>query len=210
MSDVPLRLSSLAAYKTFAKVPGNDQDSRISALLYSLSARIARYLGRASGTSQFVENKSRTETHDVKRGQSRWTLRAVPVDSVTSVSWDIEGTFGSGTALGTDDYEFNPDSGEIRIRYILHTRAWPDVYTQSLRVVYVGGIAASLQALQSYAPDLELALQMQMKHELSRTEHGPEERSVSGAAGTVSHPEMKLTAEVKELLAPYRLEGLGI
>lgn len=210
MPDVPFLLSSAAACREFLGTTARVFDTELNALLYSLSDRIARHCNRASGLDQFVESKSRTEDHDVRTAQREFWLRAPPIASITSVSFDEERDFGSGTALDAGDYEFDAATGRLRIRYALHPNPYPERYLSAARIVYIGGIAATLPALRSYAPTLELALQLWVKDILARQRFGPGEGSVGGGGRSRSAPAMMMPKIVEQLLAPYVLDTLGL
>ena len=209
MPDVPFLLTSAAAVRSFFGTTATIHDTEINALLYSISDAIARHCNRARGTAQYVEQKARTEDHDVSRHQREFWLRAVPVSTLTSVSYDEDRDFGSGTALDTDDYEVDLETGRVRVRYSLHAGSWPDRFQGAARFIYTGGLATSLQALRSYAPVLELAEQMWIKDIISRQYFGPSQGSLGGGGRSRSLPAMVMPEIVKHLLAPYVIEHLG-
>lgn len=209
MPDVALLLTSAQAVREFLGTSARVHDTEINALLYSVSDAIARYCNRARGTDQYVESKSRTEDHDVRRSQREFWLRAVPVTSITSVSYDEERDFGGTTALNAADYEFDGTTGRLRIRYALHPGSFPDRYLNALRVVYVGGLVATLQALRSFAPGLELAAQLWIKDILARQFAGPGAINVGGGGRSRGLPAMTMPPIVASVLGPYVLGHLG-
>lgn len=195
---VQFLLTSRAATKAFAGITGSSRDTEIDYLLYSVSASIERYLNRG------VERFERTETYDVDPGQRVWALGAYPVTATSSVSHDSNRSFGSGTAIATADYDVDTELGLVRLDYDLPPgRGY-------LRVVYTGGMAASLQALRSYYPEVELACQVQIKEILHRQTvgFGPG-MSVSEGGASVSWPAAELSPEVKRMLDHLRRWVIG-
>ena len=215
MADRPLPLTTLVATKAFLGLSGNSRDTEINALLYAISDQVARFLGRARGTSQYVEIKSRTEDYDVALGQTVWYLRATPIVTLTSVSFDASRVFGSGTALATTDYAFDAETGRLELIYDVYrspmwrTRAAGAAIPLALRVVYTGGLATATQGIVSFAPVLEYCAHLLIKQALDRAIAGVERITVSGQAGTVGRDPMEWPPNVIQLLLPYRLAPMG-
>lgn len=206
MADVPFQLTTAAATRNIIGTTSTVLDTEINALIYVVSDQIARYCNRARGTSQYVEQKARTETLDVRRGQREFWLRAPPISSVSTVKYDEQQDFDNAeVVLTTDDYEFDAETGRLRVRYTLHQRPGPDRFLGALQVVYTGGIAGSIQALRSYAPALELACQLQLQAILKRQQIGGASVNIGGAGRSRSVPDLDLLPYVKTLLAPYRI-----
>lgn len=124
-----------------------DSDAILAQLITSLSADVERALDR------YVQSGvSRTQTFSPSWGQRVFPLNAWPNASVTSVieAWDRD--FTSGTVLDSDDYVVD-DMG------LLHIDGWncvPGVKT--LRVIHVGGMAATPAAFAIAYPDLANAV----------------------------------------------------
>lgn len=213
MADV-FALTSRQAVKELLGTTRLTRDTEIDALILAVSGMIAQHLGRDDA----IESRSRTEDHDVERGQREWQLRAKPITSITSVSFDIGRDFAAETVLGADDYSFNGRLGLLRFDYPLWwgqdlsgRAGWPEAESLrgALRVVYTGGLAASLQALRSAHPNLELACQMAVVRIVKRQATTFDQVTASGPGSAMGMPAFDLTPYEKALLAPYRRPRAG-
>lgn len=151
----------LALISSKGTAPDN-AETEIEAVLATVSGAVEAYLNR------YVASSSRTEYFDVEPYQTVFRLRGVPVSSVSSVYFDEEQSFGSSTALTSDDYYLPTldSAGLLRIRFMLNT----DVvqYPASLKVTYTGGMAADAASFVTAYPDIAGAVDVQVAHEWQR------------------------------------------
>lgn len=135
--------------------PATGTETLIDALIDAVSAAAEKYLNRQTQAA------STTEYLDVAPYQRVWSLKAFPVTAVTSVSFDPDQSWGSGTALtaGTD-YQ----SPLYEPRGLLTTWAplGGGIYNRALKVIYTGGMAADVTAFVSAYPDIGLAMGQQV------------------------------------------------
>lgn len=171
----------------------------IGQLITEVSAAVERYLDRYAQSGV-----SRTEYLDVEAGQRLFRLRAYPVASMTSVSFDPEQVFGSDTVIDSGDY-FSPlynSSGVLRFPYDLNP---PDTATlpDCLKVVYTGGMASSTANFITSYPDIAGAVDKQVAF-LYQNRNNLGVSSVSGDAGSISIGAEAWLPQVKVVLDQYR------
>ena len=208
MGDV-FALTSRQAVKELLGYPRATRDTEIDALILAVSGAIAQKIGRDDA----IQSVSRTEDHDIEPGQRVWQLRASPVASVTSVSFDIGRDFASTTVLSADDYSVDTRRGLLAVDYPLWwgrdlagrgTSAESVPLRQALRVVYTGGYAATLQALRSAHSNLELVAQMVVVRIVKRQATTFDQVTASGPASSTGMPAIDFTPLELAMLSPYR------
>ncbi len=99
-----------------------------------------------------------TEYLDVEPLQLRFTLKAIPVTSMASVTSDTQWEFTTG-AIATDSRTYNPDTGLLTLT-AYDAPAGP----RSLRVIYAGGMAATAASFASSYPEIADAIDQQVAH----------------------------------------------
>lgn len=194
--DTPFPLTDLPSLRGFADIKGAKLDPILQALINGVSRQIEEWLNLA------VELKARTKDFDLDRDQRRIDLETAPITGITSVTHDLNRDF-TGSALGTDEFTFDRDTGHLELEIALAAGR------KVLRVVYTGGIAATLQGLRSLAPDLELACQLQCKEIVNRQTLSGLEANISEQGGSVRVTALALLPYVRQLLQPYRRLGTG-
>jgi hypothetical protein len=196
----PFLLTDLNRIKTALQVSGQTQDGYLNALNDAVSGDIAAHLNRADA----ILRTARTEDLDVEPAQRWFRLRAAPVISIASASYDPLGDFGSGTVLAAENYRLKARTGQLYVRYDLITSD-ERLEPQSLRVVYTGGVATNLEGLRAseFAP-IEQAALLWMHAIWKRAKTTPEPTSISGQGGSVTFPGLKMPDSVVELLRPFR------
>lgn len=143
-----MNLTSVRRFRLAIGINNSEQDSILSRLVSSSSARIEDWLRRSGG----IELKSRTEYLSPYADQISFSLAAYPITSITSVKIDSTGLYtGNETTLSATDYMIS-DDGKNLIVYPSQS-VWPNnnggryVAQKTIQVVYTGGIAAD--AVQS-------------------------------------------------------------
>ena len=152
-----IELTDLVRVKHFLKHDKNADDALLAQLITGASAAILTFLGVDS-----AEAKSRTEDLDVEMdgANQSFILRAFPVTSLTSVSFDPDLLFGSGTTLvANDDYALR-SGGRTGVLTLKTSLSGP--YPGALRVVYVAGFGATTDAVIAAFPDLAMAAEFQI------------------------------------------------
>lgn len=159
-----------------------DQTVIFRQLIIAVSSAAEGYMDRQA------KLKATTEYLTVRDFQRLFQLKAWPVESVTSVAFDPEQTFGTDTLLvAVDDY-LNPvlsESGILAIRRDLWSADEPA--RESLRVIYRGGMAATTEEFIKLYPDLAGAIDQQIAYIWARrNQQGVQ--SIGGELGNVAFP----------------------
>lgn len=196
-------LSTLDRVKTHMNAGGQkitkaDAESLLSELITSYSAAFESYLNR------LVETTVRTLQITVHPGQTTFELPAYPVTTLTSVknTWDRD--FASATAIDSDDYYCDTETGILYIdRYGLIPG--PGV----MQVVYTGGMAATPAAFVTAYPEIAGALDQQVvSHWQRKDQLGAQGVSLGQGSVSFSGP-LKLLPEVRATLAKHRRVALA-
>lgn len=142
------RVSNLLTMQT----PNAQFTAAIDDLIGHVTALMEREMGRR------VERVERTAYLSPRDSQRIFFLDAVPVTAVSSVREDADRAFGSETELDTTEWYArlgHPDSGRLEIEGLSDG-------TDTVRVVYTGGLGASLASIASDFPDLVSAATLQV------------------------------------------------
>lgn len=177
-----------------------DEDTWLDIAIQSVSQRVEDYLDRK------VEVAARTEEYDVANGRQISTfLRNYPVTSITSIKNDQLWDFATATAIDSDNYHLDADTGEIH--YAIDLAAGP----KAIQVVYTAGLAANTTDLITDYPVIAAAADLQIAA-VFRRRGSPQGSQISGGrGGTISHESaLRLVPEVREMLNPYRRRRFGM
>lgn len=197
-ATVPDSLTDLESLRTFLGLKGQSRDTELKVLIRAISGQILQFINRLGK----LLIQTRVEQFDVNRGQITWQLKAIPVTSVTSVIHDTQRQF-TGSPLNAVDYHVDLEAGLLHLDYTIPAKRG------ALQVTYVGGLVTSVDQLQSCAPDLELACQLQIQAVMKRQQLTGEELTVAGQGGSTRYPALELIPAVKELLRPYIVPNVG-
>lgn len=162
-----------------------DDESLYNRLIQTVSEAARRFLDRE------VLTGTKTEYFDVSAWQQVFQLKAYPVTSVTSVKFDTDQEFGSDTTLDTDEYW----SPVLEPQGLLTLKSPPLALgraPKSLKVVYVGGMAADVEAFVTAYPDIAGAIDQQCAY-LYHRRNQQGVASVSSEFGTFVAPVPALT-----------------
>lgn len=132
-----MELTTLARVKDRLVINANESkyDDVIERMIRAASAKIESYLRRQTLKA------TTTEYFDVEPGRRIDPLKAYPITSITTVHNDTEWTYGSSTLMSSDTYQ---ESSETGLLYV--NSAYLITGVRALKVVYVGGMAATTSA----------------------------------------------------------------
>jgi hypothetical protein len=193
-----LRLTTLQRVKDYLDIEKPDNDRRIDALVLAVSADLERRMGR----SLFLD--AYTETFSPRGDQLRFPLKAWPVSSVSSVTEALDRDFSAATAI-------DPDSYLVRDGVLIFVDGYvPFPGTDTLQVVYTGGLASTTDAIVLAYPDLEFAARLQVALVLQRAKTiGVGTEAILGTSITVGEP-IDLLPQVRQVVADYRRPTFGV
>lgn len=167
-----------------------------------VGSMIENYLGRRVIQGTVTEQKRTQPDREI------YHLRNFPVQSVTSVEYDPEARFESGSdyTVATDAYAVDLTTG----------RLWLDIMVDrtpfGLRVVYEGGMVADVATLETpsneYHP-IAVAAAQQINHLYDRRDYQGAESVSMGRANASYGGEAQLLEVVQQTLAPFRAARAG-
>ena len=134
-----------------------DGTSLLNQRIAAWSAQVEHELGR------FLQATSRTAYIDVDGNERVFYLKGFPITSITSVTEDLSRVF-TGSAISSSSYVGTTtalNEGRLELDY------FPAKGPQVLKVVYVGGMAATTTALATAYPDLVSAVERQIMYEFA-------------------------------------------
>lgn len=173
--------------------------STVGQLITQVSAAVESFLDRYAESGV-----SRTEYLGVTKGQTVFRLRAYPVASVTSVSFDVDQ--GWTDTLDSADYltPVYSAQGLLIVRSPLRTSdGYPDTLPGVLKVVYTGGMASSAANFATAYPDIVGAIDQQIAY-LWHQRNNLGTGNVSGDTGSVSAGADSWLPFVRQTLWRYR------
>lgn len=175
-------------------------------LILAVSAQVEKFLGRD------VQKRTLTEYLTVSSYQRVFHLRAYPVTSVTSVSFDPDQEFAADTALDAGDDFLSPaldQSGLLTIRSDLWVGSEPA--RNALRVVYVGGMAADVESFVTLYPDIAGAVDQQVAFNYHRrNSNGMQSLASEMGSVIVQEPPMPgILSSVRSVLERHRRVVIG-
>lgn len=135
---------------------GAKEDALLAQLITATSALAESYMRRTALTGTY------TEYFDTYRYQRVVQCKAYPITSVTSIYHDSAREYGSATLVDSGDYAIHLEDGRISFDFTL------DEGPRSVKVTYVGGMAATVDAFVTAYPDIAHAVEMQVVHEFRR------------------------------------------
>lgn len=175
----------------------------------NVDAELARVVTLVSGMAEAFLNRQVavgnpvTEYFDVEPGARRFSLRAYPVTSVTSVHFDLAQAWGSSTLIAASNYAspVYDEGGFLEF----HSAFEPfRRYPRSLRVIYVGGMAANADAFIAAYPDIADAIDLQCSATFHlRNVLGMQSDALPGGGSMAPRPDFWIPP-VKAVLERYR------
>jgi len=122
---------------------GTQGDQALLEIITIVSGQIESYLDRKAQVITY------TEQLNVEDGQWKFFLKAYPITSITSVHNDYDRVFASGSLIDATDYYIDLVSGCLTI-----DKTSLVCGAGMLKVVYVGGMAATEAAFKTAYPDI--------------------------------------------------------
>lgn len=119
--------TSLSALKEFGGWTSTGQDALFANLIARCTREIQTYLNREGVAASYTERKDGT-------GSPFLAVREWPITAVTSIHESLDQVFDSTTLVAAADYVADLTLPRIRNKW----RGWFE-WTQSIRVIYVGG-----------------------------------------------------------------------
>lgn len=200
-----LQLTNLATLKTRLAIKKNSQDGALRQLLRTVSAHLAQKINRADD----LDERTRTQLFDVDSEQRRFPLDGTPIASVTSIIYDPQQDFASGSVIDTQSFVIDFKANAVALHYNL-LGPYMASRMQSLQIVYESGLTdlAALRASSKFAALEEAAILMIQQISKRRRTTG-EKVNMSGQGGSVSMESVSQLPLVKEIWQPMRRSNLG-
>lgn len=151
---------------------GPKEDALLDQLIVAASAMAESYMRRTALAGTY------TEYFDVPQFITAIQLKAWPLTSITSVYNDSARSYGSSTLLDSTGYAAQLETGLLCFDYYLATGL------RSLKVTYIGGMAATADAFVTAYPDIAHAVEMQVVHEFRRRKDSLDGSSASLGVGS--------------------------
>lgn len=189
-----LDLTTRAEVKGRLELDSTDSelDSLIEQQITAVSRAIEQYCDR-----EFYE-ESRTEYHHVDARDQAISLRAYPIDTITTVKNDPDWDWANVTALTATDYDHDDESGLVYFGVKL-TKG-----RRALQVVYTGGLATAAADIITDYPDLADAATTQVAYEVKRRDSSGAYSVNLSQGGSMNLKAVALLPGVRERLARYR------
>ena len=176
---------------------GTSNDALLTRIVEDVSSRFERYMRRQ------VLKQTNVEDYPIRRGATTLSLKATPVESITSIKYvGHPNDFATTQAMDDGLYVLEtPDAGLIRFQaqMTLLTSRLPGY----ARVTYVGGMATDTTDLIDLFPDLAQAADVQCAEEFRRR-NTPGGNVQQDGGGTQYQGQLDLLDSVKRTLDSYR------
>jgi hypothetical protein len=190
-----MNLCMLSSVKALLDMPPDHTkyDETLQLIIAGVSRQIEAHLNRKVLAGTY------TEYFDVLDGASRFSLKAYPVSALTSVTNAPSWQWSSGTVISATSIDYASPDGVLNV-YAAALAPGP----RALRVIYTGGMAASVETLEvgDYADVALAAVQQTIAVWNNRRLFGVQAASVGSQS--LSPGSASLLESVKELLGPHR------
>lgn len=188
-------VTTVALVKQYAKKASSwtDHDDQLGAFIKTVSTIFENHLNRV------LKSGTVTEELDVFPDRRRFYLKAYPVTSVTTVWSSAAYVFDATTEVDSGNYHL-VDSRMA----LMDDLGYVERGLRTVRITYVGGMAATQAAFTTAFPDITEAANIQVWNMFQRI---GEEDAVSinlGGQSIALKPALGLLPIVKKMLAPYR------
>jgi len=169
-----------------------------------LDARIEEWSLRAEAVmDRTVTTATYTEYLDSRPGQLVFTLKAYPIDSVTSLTEDTEREF-TGSTIAAEDYSYQAATGLVRLDGYAMTGG-----PGSLKVVYVGGMAATAASFVVAYPEIAAAIDAQVAYVWERRQSAGRTQVSAGPGSASYNAPLDWLPHVRAVLLRNRRMSLG-
>lgn len=200
-----MNLTSLNRVKNALGVTSTDNDAALSRLVSTASNRIAFYLRREGA----IQYSTYIEYFNPFRGQSIFRLKAYPVASITSIYTDSTGQYtGNQTLVTSTDYIIGTDGKSVSfyvtagINNPLLLPTQSGVYAKSLKIAYIGGIAAD-GVSSSWTKSADTGGTLAVNGYIKGGTSGAVGRITARASGTISYESIYGIFEAGETITEY-------
>lgn len=174
-----MNLTSLNRVKNALGITSQDNDPQLSRLVSTASNRIAFYLRRENA----IRLTTYTEYLNPSLGQRVFRLKAYPISSITSIYTDTTGQYsGDEELVDSLDYIIGVDNKTI----IFEVAPISGVYPKSLKVTYIGGIAAD-GVISSWTKSADTGGTLAVDNYIKGSSSGSVGKITARAAGTISY-----------------------
>jgi hypothetical protein len=198
-------LTSLNRVKNALGITTTDSDGNLSRLIASSSKRIEYFLKRENA----IQLTTYTEYFNPYKGQSIFRLKAYPVSSIASVYTDSTGLYtGSQALVPSTDYVVGVDGKTLQFT----TGSWVNnpflypfnggVYPKSLRVIYIGGLAAD-PVVSSWTKSADTGGTLAVGNYVLGAISGAVSKITAQAAGTISYESIYGLPVATETITEY-------
>lgn len=196
-----MNATTIARVKALLDITSTTYDTVLTTMVEAASRRIENYIDRPLLTT------SRTEEYSIKPRQNVLFLRAYPVTSITSIKLALDWDYASETAIESDDYKFDADTGMVHFTFfpILNYRG-DNMATapNAMQVIYTAGLATDTNTLITDYPDIAFAADVQTVA-MWRRRDSPQGSSQSIGGGSITYEgALKMVPDAIEALTPYR------
>ena len=187
----PYALTSLAAAKTYLRIPAADtsEDAFLGTLVDSATARIEGW------TRRLLVARNYDEMFDGTGGPTL-TLRQFPTNSVTELNIDGQRKFLTATIIGSDFYVVSSPEGRITLLGAEYGVGGFPLGARIVRVKYNAGYA-------SIPDDLALAAQKLVAQEFRRSRQGVDGVASEGFGGYSVSWSDGLSKDIEQILQRY-------
>lgn len=200
-----MNLTSLNRVKNALGVTSTDNDAALSRLVSTASNRIAFYLRREGA----IQLTTYTEYFSPYRDQSVFRLKAYPVTSITSIYTDSTGLYnGSQALVASTDYIIGADNKTVWFNHTaginnpLLSPTYAGVYPKSLKVTYIGGIAAD-GVTSSWTKSSDTGGTLAVSNYIQGSTSGAVGKITARASGTISYESIYGIFQAGETITEY-------
>lgn len=172
-------------------------DTLLTTIVEDVSSRFERYMRRQ------ILKQTNSEDYPLRRGSTVLSLKATPVESITSLKYaGNPSQFASTTALDAELYALENDEAGL-VRFLGQMSLTSARLPGYVRAVYVGGMAEDTADFIDLWPDIARACDQQCAEEFRRR-NTPGGNVSSEAGGTQFNGQLDLLEGVQRTLDGYR------
>jgi len=204
-----LDATTKARVKALLEITGTSQDDVIDNYIKIVSQRIEDFIDRP------LHQTSRTEEYDLRPRQTKLFLRAYPLtaqNQITSIKIALDWDFASVTAVDSNDYHVDLDTGTVNFTFIpIKNYMGNNLMTapNAVQVVYTGGLATSTANVIANYPAIASACEQQVIAMWRRRDQPMQKATKIGEYGATIEGPLRFLPDVVEALMPYRRQRFG-
>lgn len=173
-------------------------DAKISMYITAVSAKVAKFLNRTILTGTYTEYFALVER------KSSFAVNAWPITSITSISELAYEADSNPYVLSTDDiFKLDNDLGIVHIENNIIMPGY-----SKLKIVYVGGMAATTAAFYANYPDIEQEVINQILYDLAKSKNFLD-KSINIAGQVTTKHDYDILPTLQKILYHYKRK-LGV